>query len=107
MREIFKECFRVLKPTGLMTLMFTHKTQEAWESLTRALVESGWTITSTFPVESEFGSISQHIGTWPQPLAPSSSPAANETWKIAGLPLGPASAAQASLNACVKPFAKD
>lgn len=60
MREIFDECFRVLKPSGLMTLMFTHKSQDAWEALTRALIDSGWVITSTFPVESEFRN-SQHI----------------------------------------------
>ncbi len=53
MAEIFEECRRVLKPGGLLTLMFTHKTQEAWETLTRSLIEHGWEITATFPVESE------------------------------------------------------
>ena len=60
MGEIFTECRRVLKDNGLMTIMFTHKTQEAWEALTRSLIESGWVITSSFPVESEFKH-SQHI----------------------------------------------
>jgi putative DNA methylase len=53
MGQIFAECRRVLKGDGLMTLMFTHKTQEAWEALTRSLIEAGWTITASFPVESE------------------------------------------------------
>ena len=53
MGEIFAECRRVLKDDGIMTMMFTHKTQEAWETLTRALIENGWLISSTFPVESE------------------------------------------------------
>ena len=53
MGEIFAECRRVLKDDGIMTVMFTHKTQEAWEALTRSLVESGWAITSSMPVESE------------------------------------------------------
>jgi adenine-specific DNA methylase len=53
MREIFNECRRVLKDDGLMTLMFTHKSQDAWEVLTRSLMEAGWTITASFPVESE------------------------------------------------------
>lgn len=53
MAEIFKECRRVLKDDGLMTLMFTHKSQHAWEALTRSLIEAGWTITASFPVESE------------------------------------------------------
>ena len=55
MGEIFAECRRVLKDDGIMTMMFTHKTQAAWETLTRALIENGWIITSTFPVESESG----------------------------------------------------
>ena len=54
MSDIFAECKRVLKDDGIMTMMFTHKTQAAWETLTRALIENGWIITSTFPVESEF-----------------------------------------------------
>ena len=33
--------------------MFTHKTPEAWEALTRSLIENGWAITSAMPVESE------------------------------------------------------
>ena len=53
MGEIFAECRRVLKDNGIMTIMFTHKTQEAWEALTRSLIENGWTITSSMPVESE------------------------------------------------------
>jgi len=53
MGEIFSECRRVVKNDGLMTLMFTHKSQEAWEALTRSLIENGWNITSSFPVESE------------------------------------------------------
>jgi putative DNA methylase len=53
MQEIFNECRRVLKHDGLMTLMFTHKSQDAWEVLTRSLIEAGWTITASFPVESE------------------------------------------------------
>jgi len=53
MQEIFSECRRVLKDDGLMTLMFTHKSQDAWETLTRSLIEAGWTITGSFPVESE------------------------------------------------------
>ncbi|MGQ9824901.1 MAG: DUF1156 domain-containing protein, partial [Desulfotomaculales bacterium] len=53
MGEIFAECRRVLKDDGIMTIMFTHKTQEAWEALTRSLIENGWTISSSMPVESE------------------------------------------------------
>ncbi len=60
MGEIFAECGRALKENGVMTVMFTHKTQEAWEALTRSLIEHEWIISGSFPVESEFGH-SQHI----------------------------------------------
>ena len=60
MGEIFAECHRVLKDNGIMTIMFTHKTQEAWEALTKSLIENGWIITSSLPVESEFKN-SQHL----------------------------------------------
>ena len=59
MAEIFKECFRVLKDDGIMTLMFTHRSQDAWETLTQSLIDQGWVITSAFPVESE-GENSMH-----------------------------------------------
>ncbi len=59
MGEIFGECRGVLKADGVFTLMFNHKTQDAWETLTRSLIESGWAITACFPVESE-GENSMH-----------------------------------------------
>ncbi len=59
MGEIFRECRRTLKDDGLFTLMFTHKSQDAWETLTRSLIDAGWVITACFPVESE-GANSTH-----------------------------------------------
>ncbi len=53
MGEIFAECQRVLRETGLLSLMFTHKSQDAWEALTRSLITNGWNITASIPVESE------------------------------------------------------
>ncbi|MCF8137376.1 MAG: DUF1156 domain-containing protein [Desulfotignum sp.] len=60
MKDIFSEARRVLKPEGLLNIMFTHKSQDAWETLTHSLIDSGWMISSTIPVESEFLK-SQHI----------------------------------------------
>lgn len=60
MREMYSECHRVTKAEGRMVLMFTHKSQEGWETLTQALIDSGWVITATYPVESE-ASHSMHI----------------------------------------------
>ena len=41
MASIFAECRRVLKPDGIMTLMFTHKATGAWDALTKGLMEVG------------------------------------------------------------------
>jgi adenine-specific DNA methylase len=53
MGEIFSECRRLVRNNGMMTLMFTHKKQDAWEALTRSIIEKGWIITSCVPVSSE------------------------------------------------------
>src|SRR5262249_13393473 len=53
MAAIFTECRRVLKPNGILTLMFTHKATGAWDSLTKALMEAGFTITASWPVNTE------------------------------------------------------
>ena len=60
MAEIFRECRRVIKPDGIMTVMFTHKSTDAWDALTVALIESGFGITRTWPVKTETDS-SIHI----------------------------------------------
>ena len=53
MASIFAECRRVLKPDGIMTLMFTHKASGAWDALTTGLVEAGFIITASWPVNTE------------------------------------------------------
>ncbi len=53
MRAIFVECRRVLKPNGIMTLMFTHKAKGAWDALTTGLIEAGFAITASWPVNTE------------------------------------------------------
>ncbi|MFP4037010.1 MAG: DUF1156 domain-containing protein, partial [Desulfobacteraceae bacterium] len=53
MGDIFQECRRMIKDDGIMTVMFTHKSQDAWEALTWSLIENGWKITASIPVESE------------------------------------------------------
>ena len=55
MAVIFAECRRVLKPDGLMTLMFTHKATGAWDALTTGLMEAGFAITASWPVNTEAG----------------------------------------------------
>ena len=60
MASIFAECRRVLKPDGIMTLMFTHKATGAWDALTTGLMDSGFAITASWPISTEAGG-SLHI----------------------------------------------
>jgi len=53
MAVIFAESRRVLKTDGLLTLMFTHKATGAWDALTTGLIEGGFTITASWPVNTE------------------------------------------------------
>ncbi|NRF68989.1 DUF1156 domain-containing protein [Aquincola sp. S2] len=53
MAAIFAEMRRVLKPDGIMTLMFTHKATGAWDALTTGLIEAGFAITASWPINTE------------------------------------------------------
>ena len=53
MAAIFRECRRVIKPAGIMTVMFTHKSTAAWDAITIALIEAGFCITRTWPIKTE------------------------------------------------------
>ena len=53
MRRVFREMRRVVKPTGSMTVMFTHRESEMWNALGLALLETGWEIGSSWPVNTE------------------------------------------------------
>ena len=53
MASIFAECRRTLKPDGVMTLMFTHKATGAWDALTKGLMEAGFVITASWPINAE------------------------------------------------------
>ena len=54
MDKIFTECHRVLKKEdGIMVIMFTHKSTEAWNAMTIGLIEAGFNITRTWPVKTE------------------------------------------------------
>ena len=53
MVRIFSECRRIIKDDGIMTIMFTHKTTDAWDGLTIGIIDAGFRITATWPVKTE------------------------------------------------------
>ena len=60
MASMFAECRRVLTDDGLLTLMFTHKATGAWDALASGLLEAGFAISASWPVNTEAES-SMHI----------------------------------------------
>jgi|AntDeeMinimDraft_5_1070356.scaffolds.fasta_scaffold03527_2 adenine-specific DNA methylase len=53
MSDIFEEIYRVMEPGGVLTIYFTEKEANAWDSLTMSLIRSGFTITATHTITSE------------------------------------------------------
>jgi hypothetical protein len=49
----FAQAHRVLKDDGVMTVMFTHKRVDAWDTLGQSLLETGFSINSSWPVHTE------------------------------------------------------
>jgi len=53
MEACFREMNRILVDDGVMTVMFTHRTAEAWSSLATALMNADFTFISSWPVHTE------------------------------------------------------
>jgi putative DNA methylase len=53
MAAAFREMHRVLHPDGVLTVMFTHKRVEAWDTLASALIGAGFAIKASWPVHTE------------------------------------------------------
>ncbi|MEM3380922.1 MAG: hypothetical protein QXQ11_02015 [Candidatus Bathyarchaeia archaeon] len=53
MEACFREMHRILQDDGVMTVMFTHRSAEAWGSLATALINAGFTFISSWPVHTE------------------------------------------------------
>jgi adenine-specific DNA methylase len=53
MSAAFREMYRVLRPDGSLTVMFTHKRVEAWDTLASALIGAGFAIKASWPVHTE------------------------------------------------------
>jgi adenine-specific DNA methylase len=54
-RQALETCRRVLQPDGIAVVLFAHKGTAGWEALINALVQAGWTVTGSWPIETERG----------------------------------------------------
>ena len=51
--NVFEECHRVLKNDGEMVFTYHHNKNEAWSVILKAIIDSGFTVTGAYPVQSE------------------------------------------------------
>jgi putative DNA methylase len=50
---VLKESHRVLKPGGIISVMFAHQSTKAWTALIHAIFEAGLTVDATWPIDTE------------------------------------------------------
>lgn len=55
MKRAFERCRESLAADGRMVVVFASKSPDAWEALIGALIKAGFTVTASWPVETEMG----------------------------------------------------
>ena len=53
MAAAFLRAWETLAPDGRMVIVFAHKDPEAWETLVTAMIEAGFTVTASWPIDTE------------------------------------------------------
>ena len=51
--QSFQEFYRILKDDGICIIVYAHKSTDGWETLIRSILESGFVISSTLPINTE------------------------------------------------------
>ena len=53
LRAVFLECYRVLKPEGLLVFTYHHSRDEGWAALAEAVLGAGFIVVNAHPLKSE------------------------------------------------------
>jgi len=53
MSQAMAEGRRILRPGGVGVVVFAHKSTAGWEALIQAMISAGWTITGSWPIDTE------------------------------------------------------
>jgi adenine-specific DNA methylase len=56
MKSALEHGRRVLAPNGVGTVVFAHTSTAGWEALLQALVDAGWIVTASWPIDTEMAS---------------------------------------------------
>ena len=62
LQKAFAESRRVLRPDGIGTIVFASKTTSSWEAILKAVVDAGWVITGSWPIDTEMENRVSAIG---------------------------------------------
>ncbi|MFP4204124.1 MAG: DUF1156 domain-containing protein, partial [Opitutales bacterium] len=63
MKNAMAEGCRILAPDGVGCIVFAHKSTAGWEAQLQAMVDAGWTMTASWPIDTEMGSRMNAMGT--------------------------------------------
>ena len=55
MKAAMQEGRRILLPAGIAVVVFAHKSTSGWETVLQAMIEAGWIITGSWPIDTELG----------------------------------------------------
>src|SRR5579883_3485364 len=55
MGQAMAEGCRILAPDGICVVVFAHKSTSGWEAQLQAMIDAGWTITGSWPIDTEMG----------------------------------------------------
>jgi adenine-specific DNA methylase len=55
MAQVFVRCHDGLAPDGRLVVVFAHKHPDAWETLVSAMIRAGFTVTASWPIQTEMG----------------------------------------------------
>jgi adenine-specific DNA methylase len=53
MREVMANGRRVVQPSGIGVSVFAHKSTAGWEAQLQAMIDAGWVITGSWPIDTE------------------------------------------------------
>jgi len=63
MVKAMSEGRRILASSGIGVVVFAHKSTSGWESQLKAMIEAGWIVTGSWPIDTEMGTRMNAMGT--------------------------------------------
>lgn len=55
MRAALMDARRVVSPAGVSVIVFAHKSTSGWEAMLQSIIDAGWIIVASWPIDTEMG----------------------------------------------------